>query len=318
MVCMTLLIVRHGQTVWNTQHRMQGQQDSPLTELGRELARRLATRLQGVRIDGIVTSPLPRAQDTAQIIAAACGAPVSVDARLKELNLGRWEGEDMRTIDTRYPIDFEWFWENPNRYMELRGGETFDALLARTQDFLRDMHSREGVYLAVTHALALRALRQNALGLETVRSRMGMPSCCLCQLDAVEHGWDIKLFGDRYHHDESVLSWWHGSTERLDVLRAGSSITRVRALAEAFAHRPAWVSIATDGTITHGGTRPGYLYRVAEPVGPGDAIPHPRTTMPLSYEFVTQRALRLELVCALEPDAPVESPVQAPGLTLNI
>ena len=48
---MTLLIVRHGQTVWNTQHRMQGQQDSPLTELGRELARRLAVRLEGVHID---------------------------------------------------------------------------------------------------------------------------------------------------------------------------------------------------------------------------------------------------------------------------
>lgn len=315
---MTLLIVRHGQTVWNTQHRMQGQQDSPLTELGRELARRLAVRLEGVHIDGIVTSPLPRAQDTARILAGACDAPVSVDERLKELNLGRWEGEDMRTIETRYPIDFEWFWENPNRYMELRGGETFDALLARTLDFLRDMHSRNGVYLAVTHALALRALRQNALGIETNRSRMSMPSCCLCQLDAVEQGWDIKLFGDRYHHDESVMSWWHGSSERIDVLRAGSSITRVRALSEAFAHSPTCVCIATDSSITHNGKKPGHLYRVAEPVGPEDAVPHPRSSMPVSYEFVTRRALRLELVCALDASAPVEQPVQNPGLTLNI
>lgn len=315
---MKLLIVRHGQTVWNTQHRMQGQQDSPLTELGRELARRLAVRLEGVHIDGILTSPLPRAQDTARILAGACRAPVSVDDRLMELGLGRWEGEDMRTMEARYPIHFDWFWQNPNRYMELRGGETYDALLSRTADFLRDMRAREGTYLAVTHAVALRALRQNALGIPTERSQMSMPSCCLCQFNPTARGWDIMLFGDRYHHDESVLSWWHGSTERLDVLRAGSSITRVRALAEAFAHRPAWVSIATDGTITHGGTRPGYLYRVAEPVGPGDAIPHPRTTMPLSYEFVTQRELRLELVCALEPDAPVKLPAQDPGLTLNV
>lgn len=114
------------------------------------------------------------------------------------------------------------------------------------------------------------------------------------------------------------MSWWHGSPERLDVLRAGSSITRVRALAEAFAHKPAHVSIATDSAISHDGARPGYLYRVAEPVGPDDAAPHPSSSMPVSYEFVTRRALRLELVCALAPNAPVEQLAQDPELTLNI
>ena len=64
--------------------------------------------------------------------------------------------------------------------------------LRATLDFLRDMHSRNGVYLAVTHALALRALRQNALGIETNRSRMSMPSCCLCQLDAGGAGLGYK------------------------------------------------------------------------------------------------------------------------------
>ena len=130
-----LLIVRHGQTVWNTQHRMQGQQNSPLTDTGRELARRLALRLRGVPLDGILTSPLGRAVDTARILAG--GSDVRVEDRLRELDLGRWEGEDMRTMEERYPIDFESFWQNPNRYMELRGGETYDSLLERTGELLR-------------------------------------------------------------------------------------------------------------------------------------------------------------------------------------
>lgn len=311
-----LLIVRHGQTVWNTQHRMQGQQNSPLTDTGRELARRLALRLRGVPLDGILTSPLGRAVDTARILAG--GADVRVEERLRELDLGRWEGEDMRTMEERYPIDFESFWQNPNRYMELRGGETYDSLLARTGELLREMAGREGTYLMVTHAIALRAIRQHVLALRTEESRVAMPSCCLCQVNMEGGRSEMVLFGDRYHHDPSICQWWHGSPERIDVLRPGSTITRIRPLAEAFAHKPKLLSIDDGGAIWHDGARAGYLYRVAEEVGAGDVWQHPRTTMPLSYEFVTGRELRLELVDSIPANARPQPIADDPELTLNI
>ncbi|MFO7167915.1 MAG: hypothetical protein DIU80_007775 [Chloroflexota bacterium] len=94
--------------------------------------------------------------------------------------------------------------------------------------------------------------------------------------------------------------WYHGSPLLLTELRAGSTITQDRDLARVFSHKPAVVSqdVAEDGrrTILHTGEQPGYLYRIAEPVGPEDVRPHPRTTMEPGQEWLTNRPLRLELV----------------------
>lgn len=315
---MILLIARHGQTLWNTQHRMQGQKDSPLTETGRELARRLALRLEGIPIRGILTSPLKRAMDTAELIGKRNGWAVRTDDRLQELDLGRWEGEDMRTIERRYPINFEYFWQNPNRYIELRGGEAYDSLLARTKSFLNDMRAAQGVYLAITHAIALRSIRQNVLGIPTESSRLSMASCCLCQVELTQEKSVIALFGDSYHHDASICRWWHGTPERLTTLRAGSVITRIRPLAEAYAHAPANLSLAADNTVTHDGRRAGWLYRIADAVRPDEVMPAPASAMPLSYEFISKRELRLELVKAVEPNEPLYAPASAAGLTLKL
>jgi hypothetical protein len=71
-------------------------------------------------------------------------------------------------------------------------------------------------------------------------------------------------------------SWYHGSPYELTSLRAGSTITQDRHLAEVFSHKPAIVCINDDGSIKHTGQLPGFLYRVAEPVAPEDAYAHPR------------------------------------------
>lgn len=313
-----LLIVRHGQTQWNTQHRMQGQQDSPLTATGRELARRLAVRLENLHIDGVFTSPLGRAQDTARILISGRDLRIEPDARLKELNFGRWEGEDMRTLDKHYSVNMDWFWQNPNRYMEIRGGETYDALLERTRDFLRYMSAREGTFIVVTHAVALRSIRQNVLGLDTNSSSMSMPSCCMCQVDIERGEYDLRVFGDRYHHDDSILDWWYGAPEEINTLRAGSIITRIRPLAEARSHNPKHVMIGVDSRIAHDGKAPGYLYRVNGALMPGDVVQSPHTSMPLTYEWLTTRELKLELVSRVDANARLDIPEDNPELTLNV
>jgi hypothetical protein len=86
--------------------------------------------------------------------------------------------------------------------------------------------------------------------------------------------------------------WYHGSPYELTELAAGSTITPNRDLARAFSHKPTLVSIDDDGAIRHNGTRAGILYRVDEPLAPGDVYPHPRSAMPDGLEWLTRRPLR--------------------------
>lgn len=90
-------------------------------------------------------------------------------------------------------------------------------------------------------------------------------------------------------------TWYHGSPHRLTTLRTGSTITQDRHLATVFSHKPTVVSIS-GREIRHNGTQPGFLYRIAEEIGPRDAHPHPRTTMEPGQEWLTDRELRLELI----------------------
>jgi hypothetical protein len=94
-----------------------------------------------------------------------------------------------------------------------------------------------------------------------------------------------------YFQASGFTPWFHGSPFELDNLRVGSTITQDRHLAEIFSHKPTLVSAEDDGSIRHNGIAPGYLYLVAETMLPGDVIPHPRTTMPAGWEWLTTREL---------------------------
>ncbi len=85
-------VLRHGQTDWNAQARLQGSTDIPLNETGRAQARVAAEILDGLGITRIVASPLSRALETAQIVGAKLGLTPQIDARLIERNFGLFEG----------------------------------------------------------------------------------------------------------------------------------------------------------------------------------------------------------------------------------
>jgi broad specificity phosphatase PhoE len=100
----TLLLVRHGETDWNAEGRLQGHTDRPLNEHGRRQAKDLAERLAGEGADAIYASDLLRAKATAEIIGTRLGLPVVIDADLREKNWGNWEG---LTGDERIHVEFE-------------------------------------------------------------------------------------------------------------------------------------------------------------------------------------------------------------------
>ena len=144
-----LYLVRHGETDWNRQHRIQGLTDIPLNETGREQARDAGRLLARRTWDGIVTSPLSRAVETASIIAAetGLGTPETV-AALVERNYGEGEGLDFAEINRR----------SPDRSV-VPGQESREEVIARVVPALRELaESRPGHSLiVVTHGGAIRS-----------------------------------------------------------------------------------------------------------------------------------------------------------------
>ena len=94
--------------------------------------------------------------------------------------------------------------------------------------------------------------------------------------------------------------WYHGSNQLFTVLRANSTITQWKELAEAFSHQPTRLSYDDDGVIYHNGTEKGYLYMIDEPIASGnDIYQHPRSSMDDNAEFLTKRPLKVKLICEL-------------------
>jgi broad specificity phosphatase PhoE len=100
----TLLLVRHGETDWNAEGKLQGHTDRPLNDFGRRQAKALADRLTGEDIAAIYASDLSRAKETAEIVGERLGLPVVIDADLREKNWGSWEG---LTSDERLNVEYE-------------------------------------------------------------------------------------------------------------------------------------------------------------------------------------------------------------------
>jgi hypothetical protein len=103
---------------------------------------------------------------------------------------------------------------------------------------------------------------------------------------------DVKSLADREYRE----TWYHGSPSSFAILQRGSTVTLDRKLAETFSHKPALVSISSDGVIKHSGTAPGYLYRIAEEIEAGDVTPHPNSSMGEGNEWLTNRDLHVSLI----------------------
>lgn len=150
-----LLVVRHGQSDWNAIGRWQGHADPALSELGRRQAAVAAGSIGAV--DGIISSDLLRAAETAAIIAQQLGVgPVMIDERLRERDVGEWTGLTTAEIDKRWP---GWIHDvrRPN------GFEEVDSVLLRVLGALSAIRdtSPGGSLLVVTHGGVIRLLARS-------------------------------------------------------------------------------------------------------------------------------------------------------------
>ena len=150
---MKLYIARHGETAWNTENRVSGRTDVPLTERGIGQAQELAKNAIGKGIEVIIASPLLRARQTAQAVSNAIGVPVQIDERLIELDFGKFEGGSRTDPDFQYTRA-----QFPTRYP---GGESAFQLAYRVYSALEDVKRKyDGkTVLLVCHGGVCRMVR---------------------------------------------------------------------------------------------------------------------------------------------------------------
>jgi broad specificity phosphatase PhoE len=169
----TIVFVRHGQTDWNVEGRLQGQRDIPLNDTGRLQARRNGEAIareipEATRYD-FITSPLGRARETMEIARAAMGLArdgYEIDPRLLEITFGELEGYTYRDIESRQP---GWLKERDANKWEFLppGGESYRMLSERILDWAATLH-RPAVVVA--HGGVGRVLRAHLLGLDKAAS----------------------------------------------------------------------------------------------------------------------------------------------------
>ena len=134
---LTLLLTRHGHTDRSEPEQYLGQRiAAELTDRGRADARRLADRLATVPIDRVISSPLPRAIETARIVGG--GRAVETDDRLAELDYGAWEGLTVEAIEASFPGERERYEADPASH-EVGAGESGNEVAARLQPLLDEL-----------------------------------------------------------------------------------------------------------------------------------------------------------------------------------
>jgi broad specificity phosphatase PhoE len=152
-----LILVRHGESTWNAEERLQGQLDPPLSERGREQSLALAGMLDGLPDDRVVCSDLGRARETAELLGLR---PARFDARWREIDVGEWGGRTAAEIDAQGSELTNWR-GGPRR---APSGEPWEAFSARVAGAVDELIAAAGSWLVVCHGGCIRVAVAHVTG----------------------------------------------------------------------------------------------------------------------------------------------------------
>lgn len=161
----TIYLVRHGETAWNAEARIQGHLDVELNETGIKQAEMVAEHLKNLKFDAIYSSDLKRALDTAKIITKYHETPILVTEALRETYLGDWQGMTISEIEgSESELLAMWYADSVKNRPP--GGENLEDLMKRVTGFLEGIIDTypDGKLLIVAHGGSIRAIICNALG----------------------------------------------------------------------------------------------------------------------------------------------------------
>jgi len=201
-----LILIRHGETQWNNQRRIQGgSSDIELNETGRNQAEKLGLSLKEREINAIYSSPLKRARDTAQAVASHHNLEMHIEPGLRELEVGELEGVTAESLGTDFS-NFLIHWQNGNGAEKLPGGgESLIDLQNRAWSVVKQIvDNNQGAAAVVTHYFVILAVISAALELPLPsirRFRVQVSSISI--LDFNNNRPCLKLLGDTCHLREA-------------------------------------------------------------------------------------------------------------------
>lgn len=207
-----IYLIRHGETDYNRDGRIQGYSESSLSELGEEQARRVRERLRGVRIAAAYTSPLKRAVDTCRIAVGDTVPWRTIDG-LREINLGAWEGRRAPGLRRDYPDQVKLWFQKPSR-VKIEGAESiraFRARVTRAFDEIRGDHRDETV-AAFAHGGVICTYLTRLLGMKLDDIwRFKIRNCSITRVIFPQNRPRVDLLGDVGHLDGAMREIPQGS-----------------------------------------------------------------------------------------------------------
>lgn len=208
-----LVLVRHGETDWNAEGRWQGQTGVGLNALGRRQARATAQHLAAAHPDAalIARSDSQRVAETAAPLQMLLDVPVLIDARLRELDVGRWSGRTRAEVEVADAAG--WAAYRRGDPVAIGGGETTAALQERMLTALGEIAraARGGTAIVVTHGWALRVAVMGLLARspETATAVGRASNCSITEVVIDERGAALRSFAARGHLDDDALVATH-------------------------------------------------------------------------------------------------------------
>jgi probable phosphoglycerate mutase len=201
-----LCVIRHGETAWNAEGRVQGQTDVPLSALGAAQALALAAALAGERFSALYASDLARVRQTAEPAARALGLAPRLEAALRERHYGKFETLTYAEARERFPHDFARFKAKEPDY-DFETGESlarFNARALACVAAIARRHAGEQV-LVFTHGGVLEMVRRHALGLGLAAPRdFEIPNAAINWIEVSGEGWRVQAWAERGHLDAAL------------------------------------------------------------------------------------------------------------------
>lgn len=196
-----LVLIRHGETYWNKDHKFQGIGNSPLTNFGIRQAEAAAEVLAGERFDAVYSSPSMRTRETAEIITRRIDCTIVYDEGLMEWNLGVFEGLTIDEISTRFPEEYLRFTSRDPEYVIPEGESSRQRYERSVNCFQRIAGNHPGErLLVITHRGVLDAVIRRIMfvDLERVISYSQF-NCGLNTIEIDGEQWRLQTWGDARH-----------------------------------------------------------------------------------------------------------------------
>jgi phosphoserine phosphatase len=201
----TIYFIRHGQTEWNLEKRLQGHMNSPLTKDGEKQAKNLSNHLEKLQFDAIYSSSSQRAIETTKIILKSKVEIIQLD-ELREINMGIWEGKKIQRIQDDDADNYQQFFEEPHLYKPANSGETFNGLLKRMVSTLEEIisNNKGKKILIVSHRFSLKTIINYYYGkeLKDLKNLPDIPPASLSKISINQEGHpSVELYGDTSHYN---------------------------------------------------------------------------------------------------------------------